>query len=152
VILFEGISTVNLDAKGRMAMPTRYRGDIDSYCQGQMVLTVHQDGCLLLYAAPDWPEIRDKLIRLSNQLKRSRRLQRMVLGHATAVEMDGHGRILVPPTLREFAKLEKRLVLAGVGNKFEIWNEAVWNRGCEEWLATPDDDSGLPEELENLTL
>lgn len=134
-----------------MALPTRFRGQLVERCEGRLVLTVHDDGCLLLYPAPEWEEIERKLVRLPNQNKHTRRLQRMLLGHATEVEMDGHGRILVPPRLREFAKLDKKVVLAGLGNKFEIWNEESWEQSCDDWVASGDDEE-LPATLDNLTL
>jgi len=150
--VFRGGSTVNLDAKGRLALPTRYRGPITERYDGRLVLTVHDDGCLLLYPQPEWDEIERKLVRLPNQNKRTRTLQRMLIGHATEVEMDGHGRILIAPRLREFAKLEKRVALAGVGNKFEIWNEEIWEQKCSAWMAEGEDQGELPDPLESLTL
>ena len=150
--MFRGGNTVNLDAKGRLALPTRYRGPLEDRCQGQVVLTVHDDRCLLLYPQPDWDEIERKLVRLPNQNKRTRTLQRMLLGHATELEIDKSGRILVPPRLREFASLEKRVVLAGLGNKFEIWNEDAWEQSCGEWVADDSDAGDMPDSLESLTL
>jgi MraZ protein len=150
--LFRGGNTVNLDAKGRLALPTRYRGPLDDRCQGQVVLTVHDDRCLLLYPQPDWDEIERKLVRLPNQNKRTRTLQRMLLGHATELEIDTSGRILIPPRLREFASLDKRVVLAGLGNKFEIWNEEAWEQNCGEWVADDSDAGEMPDSLESLTL
>jgi MraZ protein len=150
--LFRGGNTVNLDAKGRLALPTRYRGPLDDRCQGQVVLTVHDDRCLLLYPQPDWDEIERKLVRLPNQNKRTRTLQRMLLGHATELEIDKSGRILIPPRLREFASLDKRVVLAGLGNKFEIWNEEAWEQNCGEWVADDSDAGEMPVSLESLTL
>ena len=150
--MFRGGNTVNLDAKGRLALPTRYRGPLDDRCQGQVVLTVHDDRCLLLYPQPDWDEIERKLVRLPNQNKRTRTLQRMLLGHATELEIDKSGRILIPPRLREFASLEKRVVLAGLGNKFEIWNEEAWEQSCGEWVADDSDAGDMPDSLESLTL
>ena len=150
--MFRGGNTVNLDAKGRLALPTRYRGPLEDRCQGQVVLTVHDDRCLLLYPQPDWDEIEHKLVRLPNQNKRTRTLQRMLLGHATELEIDKSGRILIPPRLREFASLEKRVVLAGLGNKFEIWNEDAWEQSCGEWVADDSDAGDMPDSLESLTL
>lgn len=150
--MFRGGNTVNLDAKGRLALPTRYRGPLEDRCQGQVVLTVHDDRCLLLYPQPDWDEIERKLVRLPNQNKRTRTLQRMLLGHATELEIDKSGRILIPPRLREFANLEKRVVLAGLGNKFEIWNEEAWEQSCGEWVADDSDAGDMPDSLESLTL
>jgi MraZ protein len=150
--LFRGGSTVNLDAKGRLAFPTRYRGTLEERCEGRVVLTVHDDRCLLLYPYPDWDEIERKLVRLPNQDRRTRTLQRMLLGHATELEIDKNGRILIPPRLREFASLEKRVVLAGLGNKFEIWNEEAWEQKCGEWVAAESEPGALPDSLESLTL
>jgi len=116
------------------------------------VLTVHDDRCLLLYPFPDWDEIERKLVRLPNQEKRTRTLQRMVLGHATELDVDKNGRILIPTRLRDFAKLEKRVVLAGLGNKFEIWNETTWEQRCSDWVAEDSDAGDLPGSLESLTL
>ena len=150
--LFRGGNTVNLDAKGRLALPTRFRGQLEESCGGHLVLTVHDDGCLLLYPAPEWEDIERALVRLPNQNQQTRRLQRMLLGHATEAEIDSHGRILIPPRLRDFAKLDKRVVLAGVGKKFEIWNEEVWERSRTDWVNTDKDEGTMPESLENLTL
>ena len=150
--MFKGGSTVNLDTKGRMALPTRYRGQLEEDCGGRLVLTVHGDGCLLLYPAPEWEEIERKLVRLPNQNQKTRLLQRMLLGHATEVEVDSHGRILIPPRLRDFAKLDKRVVLTGLGNKFEIWNEEAWEQSRAAWMEAEGEDGEMPESLENLIL
>ena len=150
--MFRGGSTVNLDAKGRLALPTRYRGQLEADCGGRLVLTVHDDGCLLLYPAPEWEDIERKLVRLPNQNKQTRRLQRMLLGHATETELDGNGRILIPPRLRDFAKLDKRVELVGLGKKFEIWNEEAWEQSRNDWVATEGDESGMPDALESLIL
>lgn len=150
--MFRGGSTVNLDAKGRLALPTRYRAPISERFDGQLVLTVHSDGCLLLYPQPEWQDIERKLIRMPNQDPRTRAMQRMLIGHVTEVEMDGHGRILIAPRLREFAKLDKRVSLAGVGNKFEIWNEEVWDQKCNAWMTQSEGDSDMPDPFASLTL
>jgi MraZ protein len=150
--VFRGGSAINLDAKGRLALPTRYRGTLTEHCEGHVVLTVHDDRCLLLYPFPEWDEIERKLVRLPNQDRRTRILQRMLLGHATEVDMDGQGRILIPPRLREFAKLDKRVVLAGLGNKFEIWDEEMWEQSCVDWVEREEKAGELPVSLESLTL
>ncbi len=151
-VLFRGGSTINLDAKGRLALPTRYRNDLVDRCEGRMVATVHNDRCLLLYPQPDWDEIERKLVRLPNQNKRTLTLQRMLLGFATELELDKNGRILLPPRLRDFAELGKRVVLVGLGNKFEIWNEEAWEQKCKEWVAGSDDGTDMPDSLETLTI
>ncbi len=137
-----------------MALPTRYRDTLLQRCEGCMVITVHwaDDGCLLLYPLPEWEEIERKVMRLPNRSRRIRQLQRMLLGRATEVELDGHGRILIPPRLREFAKLDKRVVLAGLGHRFEIWSEEIWGQGCEEWPADEENGSDVPDPLDSLNL
>ena len=152
--MFRGGSIINLDAKGRLALPTRYRAPIVERYNGELVLTIHDDGCLLLYPRPEWEEIERRLVRLPNQDRRVQELQRMLMGHATDVEMDGHGRILIPRMLRAHAGLEKRVALAGVGNKFEIWREETWDKLREQWKkrAQRDEDEPLPEALRTLTL
>jgi len=151
--LFRGVNTVNLDAKGRLAVPTRYRDRLNERCDGKLVITVDRDHCLLLYPLPDWEDIERKLVRLPSLNKQARKLQRLLIGHATDIEIDGHGRLLVPPPLREFANLDKRVVMIGQGNKFEIWNEELWSERRDTWLdGKEDDDSSLPPDLESLSL
>ncbi len=142
---------MTLDAKGRLAIPTRYRERIMARCEGQMVATVDKDYCLLIYPYPDWEEIERKLVRLPSLNKKARRLQRLMVGHATEVDLDGHGRILLTRELREFASLGRQAVLIGQGNKFELWDEDRWNQKRDEWLGD-EDESDLPAELESLSL
>ena len=151
--MFRGVNTLNLDAKGRMAMPSKYRDRLIAQCDGQLVVTVDRsDPCLLLYPLPEWEEIERKLVRLGNLNNQARRLQRLLIGHATEVELDGNGRILLPTPLREFANLDKRIALTGQGNKFEIWNEQTWNEQRDNWLAESEEGSELSAELESLSL
>ncbi len=151
--MFRGVNAIHLDSKGRLAIPTRYRDRLMRQCAGQMVVTVDRDHCLLLYPLPDWEEIERKLVKLPSFNKQARRLQRLLMGHATECELDGNGRILLPPPLREFAALSKAVVLIGQGNKFEIWSEDTWNARRTEWLAQSSDDDGkLPADLESLSL
>lgn len=123
-----------------------------SHCDGQLVVTVDRDHCLLLYPLPQWEELERKLVRLPSLNKQARRLQRLLIGHATEMDLDGNGRILLPQPLREFASLDKHIVLIGQGNKFEIWNETVWAERRDQWLNEVDGDEDLPGELESLSL
>lgn len=132
--MFRGVNSINLDPKGRVAIPTRYRSELQDSCDGQLVLTVDRDKCLLLYPLPEWEEIEKRLIRLPALNPQARRLQRLLIGHATECEMDSQGRVLVAEPLRKFAGLDKRVVLIGQGNKFEVWDEDVWNSRRDEWL------------------
>jgi len=151
--VFRGVNALNLDAKGRMAMPSKYRERLAELCAGQLVVTVdRRDPCLLLYPLPEWEDIERKLARLGNLNPQARRLQRLLIGHATECELDSHGRILLPPPLRQFAKLDKRVALTGQGNKFEIWDEETWNQQRDAWLAEVDGEGELPPELESLSL
>jgi len=147
------VNTLNLDDKGRMAIPARYRELLQENCDGQLVVTVDRDHCLLIYPLPEWEVIEQKLTRLPNLNKSARLLQRMLIGHATEVEMDGSARILVPPPLREFAGMAKKVVMIGQGNKFELWDEERWNRRRDEWLTEDDDEVlELSADLESLSL
>jgi MraZ protein len=149
--VFRGGSTVKLDAKGRLALPTRYRPLITERFEGRLVVTIHHDGCLLLYPQPQWEEIEHRLINTANQDRRVRDMQRMLVGYATEVEMDGHGRILLAPRLRDFAKLDKSVALLGVGKKFEIWNEETWEQIGSGWMEGQAVADGTPHSLESLT-
>ncbi len=150
--MFRGLATLSLDSKGRMAIPSRYREGLLRQCSGQMVVTVDRDHCLLLYPLPEWEEIERKLVRLPGFNKQARRMQRLLIGHATECEMDGNGRILLPPALREFAGLDKGVVLIGQGNKFEVWSEEVWTARRTEWLSTAGEEGELPDALGSLSL
>ena len=151
--MLRGATKVTLDAKGRLAIPVRYRDQLMTRAEGRLVATVDRDYCLLIYPLPDWEEIERKLTRLPALNKQSRRLQRLMLGHATELEMDSHGRILLTRELREFAGLDRQAMLIGQGNKFELWSEERWSARRDEWLADDDgNEAGLPQELESLTL
>ena len=149
--MFRGATKVTLDAKGRLAIPTRYRDRLAARCEGQLVATVDKDYCLLIYPFPDWEEIERKLVRLPSLNKQARRLQRLMVGHASEIEIDSHGRILLPRELRDFAGLGRQAMLIGQGNKFELWDEESWNEKRDEWLAA-EDEADLPAELESLSL
>ena len=133
--MFFGETSINLDIKGRMALPTRYRTAVEEVCANQLVLTysAFDNGCLWLYPAPEWEKVRDEVMALSTFNPSHRSLQRRLVGSATALEPDGNVRLLLPQTLRQVAGLEKKIVLMGMGARFEIWNENVLNqRRAEE--------------------
>ncbi len=128
--MFFGETAINLDAKGRMAVPTRYRDALDESCGNALVLTysAFDAGCLWLYPEPEWERVREQVMGLSTFNPSHRSLQRRLVGSATALEPDGNGRLLLPQTLRQVAGLEKRVVMMGMGERFEIWNETVLNQ------------------------
>ena len=148
--MFQGATQLNLDGKGRFAVPARYRDMLLAHCEGQLVLTADADGCLLLYPQPEWQPIREKLMKLSAFNPRIRSLQRFLVGYAEDVAMDAAGRVLVSPALRTFAVLDKRMMLVGQGNKFELWDEARWQALHEKMTGFAE--GGLPPELEGFTL
>jgi len=152
-MIFRGINNLALDAKGRMAIPARYRERLMETCGGRLIVTVDKDGCLLVYPLPEWEIIESQLIALPSLDKQARLLQRLLIGHATEVELDSQGRILLPTMLREYASMDKKLVLIGQGKKFEIWDDQVWNDKQQTWLDEVNDDDGeMPTSLVNLSL
>ena len=148
--MFRGIAQLNLDNKGRLAVPARYRDALVERCAGHLVTTADADRCVLIYPLPDWETIQQKLEGYSNLDPRVRELQRRLIGFAVDVEMDGAGRVLIAPALREFAQLEKRIVLVGQGKKFELWNKDNWEQLIER--AGGFGAAGLPPELEGFSL
>lgn len=150
--MFRGVHAINLDAKGRMAIPARYRQGLQERCRGQLIITVDRESCLLVYPLPEWETIEEKLTRLPTLDKKARALQRMLMGHASECELDGHGRILVPTMLREYASIDKRVILLGQGNKFELWDEQIWGERRTQWLQGDGEGEGpLSNELGSLS-
>jgi MraZ protein len=149
-LVFRGIAQLNLDGKGRLAVPARHRDTLLERCGGHLVITADADRCLLIYPVPDWELIQQKLEGLSNLDSRVRDLQRRLIGFAVDVAMDGAGRVLIAPALRQFAQLEKNVVLVGQGKKFELWNKDNWEQLIDG--AGRLGAGGLPPELEGFSL
>ena len=150
--MFRGVYNVNVDAKGRIAIPARFREQLSNHCNGEMVVTIDtEEKCLLIYPLPDWDDIQRKVEALPSFNVAARRVQRLLIGHATDILMDGSGRILLTPPLREYAQLEKKGVLLGQGKKLEMWSETSWISRRDSWL---EDQSSLelPDELQTLSL
>jgi MraZ protein len=152
--MYRGINAVNLDTKGRMAIPMRYRLELENHAKGQLVVTIDtEERCLLLYGLPEWEVIESRVQALPSFNPATRRIQRLLIGHATEVELDASGRILLPSLLRDYAKLEKRVILVGQMSKFEIWSEDVWQGRCDSWIAEGGESGGvLVPELQTLSL
>ena len=136
--MFRGVSTLSLDAKGRLAMPARYREQLQACCAAHLVVTIDTDRCLLIYPEPNWREIERKLEKLPSFNPTARKLQRLYIGHAHDVDMDSQGRVQLPPELRQFAQLDKRVALIGQSNKFELWDEDTWVARRDQWLNEED--------------
>jgi MraZ protein len=151
--VFRGVNGINIDTKGRIVMPTRHRERLleSGNC---VVLTIDtEEKCLLLYPLSAWEEIENQLAQLPSFNPTARRIQRLLIGHATEVELDSHGRILLPPLLREYAGLSKHAMLVGQGKKFEIWDEMHWQERRNQWLLEETStDPTLPDEVKKLSL
>jgi MraZ protein len=153
--VFRGISAISLDGKGRMALPARCREQLAQHHQtSEVVVTIDTESpCLLLYPLAEWEKIEEKLQSLPSFNPAARRIQRLLIGHATEVELDSNGRLLLPALLREHAKLDKTVILVGQGKKFELWDEQEWQNRREAWLAEETNSSAeLPEELHSIAL
>jgi len=148
--VFRGVAQLNLDSKGRLAVPARHRDSLLERCNGHLVLTADSDRCVLIYPLPDWEPIEQKLMALSSFNAQIRELQRRLVGYAEDVQMDATGRILVSPALRSYAHLEKNVVFVGQGNKFELWNGDSWEQLMERTGGFGA--GGLPPELEGFSL
>ncbi len=144
--MLNGVSKLNLDAKGRLAIPSRYRERLMQDCAGRLVVTLDQERRMVIYPYNEWKVVEAKLVALPIS-KMAVKLKRLMLGHASDCDMDKNGRINLPSYLREKNKLDKQIVLVGIGNKFEVWDEESWNL---EW--DDDEELELPQELEALSL
>jgi len=150
--VFFGETTINLDAKGRLAIPMRYRDTLEEQCHNRMVLTYHawESGSLWLQSEEVWARMRELVMAKPSKKSKVRSLQRRLVGSATVLDMDGSGRILLPSSLRDGAGLEKRVILLGMDYRFEIWNEnALKARRAEEVSILSEQDS---DELDDLVL
>ncbi|MCW7553582.1 MULTISPECIES: division/cell wall cluster transcriptional repressor MraZ [Endozoicomonas] len=151
--MFRGVNAINLDAKGRLAIPTRYRQGLKDRCAGCLVATIDTDEpCLLIYPVDEWDAIQKKIEALPSFHPMTRRIQRLLIGHATDLDMDGNGRVLVPPLLRDYAGLGKKCILLGQGKKFELWDEDCWNQRRDDYLREASDAEEVPVELQSLSL
>ncbi|EPT8873215.1 division/cell wall cluster transcriptional repressor MraZ [Cronobacter dublinensis] len=152
--MFRGATLVTLDSKGRLSVPTRYRDLLNDASSGQMVCTIDiHHPCLLLYTLPEWVIIEQKLSRLSSMNPAERRVQRLLLGHASECQMDSAGRLLLAPVLRQHAGLIKQVMLVGQFNKFELWDEETWHQQVREDIDAEQSSSEvLSERLQDLSL
>ena len=148
--MFRGVTTLSVDTKGRLAVPSKYRDVLLAQGDGRVVVTADPSKCLLLFPLVEWEPIEKKLNGLSSFNPQTRSLQRLLVGNAADIELDATGRILLPAMLREFAALEKSVVLVGQGAKFELWNETRWQEQMDMALSFKDGD--MPDELAGFSL
>ncbi|CAM8409412.1 MULTISPECIES: division/cell wall cluster transcriptional repressor MraZ [Candidatus Methylopumilus] len=148
--MFRGANLLNIDAKGRMAMPTKHREDLLTQSSGDLVITAHPHGCLLIYPKMAWEPIQSKIMALSSFDKKSSALQRLLVGYAEDISLDTAGRLLLSQVLREFAEVDKQAMLVGQGSHFELWDKEAWDQQMQQ--ATKQEASTMPIELEGFSL
>ena len=150
--MFKGISNLSIDVKGRASMPQRYRSDFSSKNKSKLVITADKDKCLLIYTQSSWAIIEKKLSNLPSYNKEARFIQRLLIGYATESEIDSQGRFLIPIPLREYAGIQKKIILLGQGSKFELWSENIWNKNMKSWLVSQSNDDSNNNALSELKL
>ncbi len=148
--MFLGSHNLNMDAKGRLAVPAKHREALSSVSGGRIVMTAHmQSRCVLVYPETEWFEVLPKMEALPSFNSITQVIQRRFIGYATPLELDGNGRVVVPPSLRQYANLDKKVVLVGLGKKFELWSEDSWLQSVADVEIDPNN---IPPELQNLSL
>lgn len=151
--MFRGVNSLAIDDKGRMAIPARYREDLLEESSPHLIITIDTEStCLLLYPYSQWELIEKKIEALPSFNPAARRIQRLLIGHATETTLDNNGRILLPQPLREYANLTKNVVLIGQGKKFELWDEQQWLTSRQDWLKEATQVGQLPPDLLSLSL
>lgn len=149
--MFRGANSINLDSKGRIAIPAKYRQRITESAASHMIITCDPyDNCLLIFTLEHWENTESDLQSLSNSKPLHRRLKRIMLSHATEVDMDANGRLLIPSVLRERAQLQKDVMLVGQGKTFQLWNDSSWSQLVEEDMAVMSSDELDSDELPDL--
>jgi MraZ protein len=155
--MFQGAAALSLDAKGRLTVPSRHRAALqgtsapaapEAPSSSSLVLTAHPDGCLLLYPAPAWEPIRNRVMAFPSLDARFSLWKRLLVGFAEEVEIDAAWRVLISPELRKVAKLDKQVMLVGQGSHFEIWNHEIWEKQLQQLAA----QSQLPPGMEDFAL
>ncbi|MDA8646023.1 division/cell wall cluster transcriptional repressor MraZ [Porticoccaceae bacterium] len=154
--MFRGSDPINMDAKGRMAIPTRYRALLSEICQGELVITIDMKStCLTLSPLPEWKNFEAKVAALPALDDLGEMLSRFVIGQAKDIQLDANGRILIPSELREYAEIDKKLILVGRTQRLEIWAEDNWNTEREKSQQNYRDMLGnkdnMSEALKNLS-
>lgn len=154
--MFRGSDAITIDEKGRFAIPARYRQTLRDACAGQMVVTAHhKDPCLLIYTLPRWREFEERLLSRGGFNPEIREMQRMFMSRARDIEMDKQGRLLLPQLLKEKLNAQGKAVLIGMGQTFELWDEATWeaeDSRIVDAMAVGAEGGELPAGLEDLPL
>ena len=133
--MFRGECSLSLDAKGRLAIPSRYRERLTEFCGGKLIVTISLlERCLVVYPYPRWQRIEDELKDLPTLDRKAQSVIHLLIGHAADCDMDSNGRVLLSQSLRKFAGLDKHIMMVGQVDKFELWDEAGWIRRRDELL------------------
>ena len=148
--MFQGAAQLNLDAKGRMAVPTRTRDPLTQGGTVRLVLTAHPEGCLLLYPLPAWEPIRAKVMAFPSLDRQSNLWKRLLVGFAEEIDPDSAGRVLISPELRNYAHITRQVMFVGQGSHFEIWDLEEWNKALEGLRS--GGSPNLPPGMENFSL
>lgn len=150
--MFRGATKVTIDDKGRVVVPAHYRSQLSAPAEGRVVVTADRDECLLIYALPEWEKIEQQLNALPSLHPQARRLQRLMIGHAEELVLDGHGRLALTPELREYAGLDRAACIVGQGRRLEIWDEARWKAQREAWTKSEQGVTELAAELSTFSM
>lgn len=142
-LVFQGASALTVDGKGRISVPARHRDALMALCSGQLTLTKHPDGCLMLFPRPAWEVFRDKVAALPMSAIKWRRV---FLGNASDVEIDGASRVLIAPELRDAVGITKDVMLLGMGGHFELWDAARYAAHEAEVM-----QEGMPDALNDFS-
>ena len=138
--MFQGETAITVDDKGRLAVPTAYRELVARECGNRLVLTYNpfEKGCLYLYPEAEWQRVRDQVMALPNTQAATRTLQRQLVASAAFLDLDGNGRVSLPASHRATVGIEKKVVLLGMGNKFELWSEQAHREVIQRTVSDGD--------------
>jgi len=148
--MFRGRYEHTIDQKGRTSLPARYREVLASIGEKRIILTSSLDPCLVAYTMPEWLAFEEKIARLSQFDRAVQKLRRIYVSGAVECEVDDSGRVLVPSTLRDHAKLAKDVIWAGAGHYAELWDKTVW--GEATGIASDEERSQMALRLAELGL
>lgn len=143
--MFQGETAITVDDKGRLAVPTAYRDLVARDSANRLVLTYNpfEAGCLWLYAEKEWARVRDDVMAKPNTQRTVRMLQQKLVGSSAVLELDGNGRVSIPASHRNAVGIEKKAVLLGMGDKFELWSEQAHRALIQQTLSDGDLGDGL---------
>ncbi len=143
--MFAGHFVNSIDNKGRVSLPSSFRQILNEDGFNSIFVTNHFDGCLCAYPPDEWKFILEKVSKLPQSKKEVKAFQRFVISSAVECQIDKQGRILLSPYHRDFAKIEKEVLFAGVGSHIEIWSKKIWDEEQQKWQEILQDNESLSE-------